>query len=51
MHKRGLRLGRSPLCLVHRGSFLGEISIDLAQKSVKLTIIVIEFVTCFVFLL
>ena len=34
------RPGRSPLCLVHRGSLPGEISIDLVQKSVKLIIVI-----------
>ena len=54
------RQGKSPLCLVHRGSFPGEISIDLVQKSVKsiIIIIIIEvtncalvLIACFVFLL
>ena len=59
MHKGVFRQGKSPLCLVHRGSFPGDISIDLVQTSVKLIIIIIievthcalVLITCFVFLL
>ena len=42
MDKGVFRQGRSLQCLVHRGSFPGEISIDLVQKSVKLIIIIIK---------
>ena len=57
MHKRDIRQGKSPLCLLHRGSSPGEISIDLVQKSIKLIIIVevancaLVLITCFVFFL
>ena len=40
MHKGLFRPGRSALCLVHRGSLPGEISIGIVQKSVKLIIII-----------
>ena len=52
--KEVFRPGRSPLCLVHRGSFPGQIAIDLVQKSVKLIVTEVTncalvLITCFVF--